>query len=71
MNKAKIWSYILVGLVGILNIIQLLAPVLPPKYSALATSILGIAAFFGFKQSHTEASLGQENYYKARPGQNS
>ena len=64
MTTSKLLAYLSSGLIIVLNLLQVITPVLPEKYQALATAILGIFAGSAFLQSHTPSSLASAGYVR-------
>lgn len=64
MNTSKIIAYSSVGVGVVLNVLQTVAPILPPAWGAFVTSLLGLLAAYHIYQSHTPASLAASGYTK-------
>lgn len=62
MNTNKIFAYILVGIIGGLNILQAVVPFLPPVWADLVNAILALAAAYHVVKSHSPVVLAGEGY---------
>lgn len=64
MTTSKLIAYGTVALTVVLNILQVITPILPEKYQALATAILALFAGTAFLKSHSETSLNAAGYHR-------
>jgi len=64
MNTSKVWAYVLAGVGIVLNVLQMIVPILPPQWASVVTALIGLATFYHIMQSHTPAMLAASGYGK-------
>ncbi len=64
MNLSKVLSALSGGLIIIVNLLQLVAPVLPTVWSNLITAVVAVFASYHLLKSHSDKSLMAGGYVK-------